>query len=68
MFMGDNLPRQLLIDEHSAIAEAALARNADRAAALLGQHMVITSNFYAQQVQAAKARPAQANGHNIEVE
>ena len=67
-YMGDNLPRQLLIDEHSAIAEAALARDADRAAALLGQHMVITSNFYAQQVQAAKEQPAQSNGHSIKVE
>jgi len=46
--MGDNLPRQLLIiDEHTAIADAALARDADRAAALLGRHMVITSDFYA---------------------
>ena len=48
IFMGENLPRQLLIDEHTAIADAALARDADRAAALLGRHMVITSDFYAQ--------------------
>jgi GntR family transcriptional regulator, carbon starvation induced regulator len=47
LFMGENLPRQLLIDEHNAIADAALARDADRAAALLGRHMVVTSDFYA---------------------
>jgi GntR family transcriptional regulator, carbon starvation induced regulator len=47
IFMGENLPRQLLIDEHTNIADAALARNADRAAGLLGQHMVVTSEFYA---------------------
>jgi GntR family carbon starvation induced transcriptional regulator len=47
IFMGDNLPRQLLIDEHTDIADAALARDADRAAALLGRHMVVTSDFYA---------------------
>jgi GntR family transcriptional regulator, carbon starvation induced regulator len=47
IFMGDNLPRQLIIDEHRNIAEAALARDADRAAALLGRHMVVTSCFYA---------------------
>jgi GntR family transcriptional regulator, carbon starvation induced regulator len=55
-FMGENLPRQLLIDEHTGIAEAALARDADRASGLLGRHMVITSDFYAQ-VLAAKEQP-----------
>ncbi len=47
IFMGENLPRQLLIDEHTNIADATLARDADRAAALLGLHMVVTSDFYA---------------------
>jgi len=47
IFMGDNLPRQLIIDEHKNIAEAALARDANLAAALLGRHMVVTSDFYA---------------------
>jgi DNA-binding GntR family transcriptional regulator len=56
-FMGDNFPRQLLIDEHTGIAEAALARNPDRAASILGQHMVITSAFYADAL-TAKGQPA----------
>jgi GntR family transcriptional regulator, carbon starvation induced regulator len=47
IFMAENLPRQLVIDEHTNIANAALARDADRAAALLGGHMVVTSEFYA---------------------
>ena len=63
-FMGDNFPRQLLIDEHTRIAEAALARDADRAAALLGRHMVITSDFYADAL-AAKKQPT--NAENAEV-
>jgi len=63
-FMGDNLPRQVLIDEHTSIAEAALARDADRAAALLGRHMVITSDFYADAL-ASKEQPA--NAENAEV-
>jgi GntR family transcriptional regulator, carbon starvation induced regulator len=58
-FMGENLPRQLLIDEHTGIAKAALARDADRAATLLGRHMFITSDFYAEAL-AEKERPANA--------
>jgi len=54
--MGENLPRQLIIDEHRDIADAALARDADRAAMLLGRHMVITSDFYAR-VLSAKDHP-----------
>jgi len=45
--MAENLPRDLLITEHRAIAEAALARDAERAATLLANHMRITSDFYA---------------------
>jgi len=58
---GENLPRQLIIDEHRDIADAALARDADRAAMLLGRHMVITSDFYAR-VLSAKDPPEQAVG------
>jgi DNA-binding GntR family transcriptional regulator len=61
IFMGENLPRQLIIDEHRDIADAALARDADRAAMLLGRHMVITSDFYAR-VLSAKDQPEQAVG------
>jgi GntR family carbon starvation induced transcriptional regulator len=57
IFMGDNLPRQLIIDEHRNIAEAALARDADRAAALLGRHMVVTSCFYAKVLAGEKLAP-----------
>jgi GntR family carbon starvation induced transcriptional regulator len=57
IFMGDNLPRQLIIDEHRNIAEAALARDADRAAALLGRHMVVTSCFYAKVLAGEKLTP-----------
>ena len=61
IFMGENLPRQLIIDEHRDIADAALARDADRAAMLLGRHMVITSDFYAR-VLSAKDQPEQTVG------
>jgi DNA-binding GntR family transcriptional regulator len=46
--MGENLPRQLLIDEHRRLADAALERDAERATALLGTHFKLTSNFYAE--------------------
>ena len=47
MLMGANLPREKIINEHQDIAAAALERDADRAADLLGRHMLITSDFYA---------------------
>ncbi|WP_198384043.1 GntR family transcriptional regulator [Roseomonas sp. KE2513] len=50
VLMGANMPRQLLVDEHRAMAEAVLARDADLAQRLLGQHMRITSDFYARQL------------------
>jgi len=61
IFMGENLPRQLIIDEHRDIADAALARDAERAAMLLGRHMVITSDFYAR-VLSAKDQPERTVG------
>ena len=45
--MGHNIPRDLIVGEHQRIAEAVLARDADRAQALLARHMRITSDFYA---------------------
>ena len=45
--MRDNFPRDMLIAEHKGIAEAALARDAGRAAGLLESHLRYTSDFYA---------------------
>jgi GntR family transcriptional regulator, carbon starvation induced regulator len=45
--MNENFPRELLIREHQGLADAALARNADKAAELLAAHLLITSDFYA---------------------
>jgi DNA-binding GntR family transcriptional regulator len=67
IFMGDNLPRQLLIDEHTDIADAALARDADRAASLLGHHMVVTSDFYAR-VLAGSEQAASSDAVDSELE
>jgi GntR family carbon starvation induced transcriptional regulator len=52
---------QRRLAEHRDIADAALARDADRAAMLLGRHMVITSDFYAR-VLSAKDQPEQTVG------
>lgn len=60
VLMGENIPRQLIIDEHRAIADAALARDPDRAAGLLGRHMQITSDFYAR-VLAGEVQPARTD-------
>ena len=53
--IGNSLPGDLIVSEHRALAEAALARDADRAQALLARHMRITSDFYARQLRQAEA-------------
>ena len=67
MLMGANLPRDIIITGHRDIAAAALDRDADRAAALLGQHMLITSEFYTRvlsgNVRAARADFIAPNAH-----
>ena len=60
MLMGANIPRKLIVDEHRAIADAALSRDAELAAALLRRHMRITSDFYAR-VLAGEVAPARAD-------
>lgn len=45
--MGENMPRDLLIREHRELADAALARDAERCEALTARHMTLTSDFYA---------------------
>jgi GntR family transcriptional regulator, carbon starvation induced regulator len=54
--MNDNFPRELLIQEHKGLAEAALARDADRAAELMAAHLMITSEFYAGLLQRGEKR------------
>ncbi|WP_376093762.1 FCD domain-containing protein [Roseomonas sp. CCTCC AB2023176] len=53
--IGDGLPGELIVAEHRALADAALARDADETAALLARHMRITSDFYANQLRQAAA-------------
>lgn len=50
--MGANIPRDLLIAEHRALADAAIARDAEAAVALTRRHMRITSDFYADALEA----------------
>lgn len=56
--IADNFPRDLLIAEHRALADATLARDGERAAALLASHMRITSDFYANLLARRGAPPA----------
>ncbi len=60
LLMGTNIPRQLLIDEHRALADAALTRNVERMVDLLRRHMRITSDFYAR-VLAGEVEPARTD-------
>lgn len=53
--IGNGLPGDLIVAEHKALAEAVLARDADRAQALLARHMRITSDFYADQLRTEAA-------------
>lgn len=53
--IGNGLPGDLIVNEHRALAEAVLARDADRAEALLARHMRITSDFYAEQLKRSEA-------------
>lgn len=50
--MGANIPRDLLIAEHRALADAALTRDAEAADRLARRHMRITSAFYAEALKA----------------
>jgi DNA-binding GntR family transcriptional regulator len=54
--MAENFPRDLLIVEHRNLAEATLARDAEKAARLLSAHLAITSDFYARILREGSAR------------
>jgi GntR family carbon starvation induced transcriptional regulator len=53
--LGNTIPHDLIIEGHRALADAVLARDADRAQALLAHHMRFTRDFYADRLRRSEA-------------